>query len=161
MKVLPARPTQSIKSSMRPADVERYRLALDAVSSDLNVGIILVIVLLQKSYSESDVVDAINESQVTCGARDNQLDTRTPKQERRPNPQEINRAIATLKRSNSYKHRLARAKSQGTCQDGCSSRKTFGTVGKRRVSVEKSNGRRPHVRFRCEESHLLCTRVYP
>jgi acetyl coenzyme A synthetase (ADP forming)-like protein len=49
------------------ADVERYRLALDAVSSDPNVGIILVIVLLQTSYIESDVVDAITESQVTYG----------------------------------------------------------------------------------------------
>jgi acetyl coenzyme A synthetase (ADP forming)-like protein len=49
------------------ADVERYRLALNAVSSDPNVGIILVIVLLQTSYIESDVVDAITESQVTYG----------------------------------------------------------------------------------------------
>lgn len=49
------------------ADVERYRLALNAVSSDPHVGIILVIVLLQTSYIESDVVDAITESQVTYG----------------------------------------------------------------------------------------------
>jgi len=49
------------------ADVERYRSALDAVSSDPNVGIILVIVLLQTSFIESDVVDAITESQVTYG----------------------------------------------------------------------------------------------
>jgi acyl-CoA synthetase (NDP forming) len=49
------------------ADVERYRLALNAVSSDPNVGIILVIVLLQTSYIESDVVDAITESQTTYG----------------------------------------------------------------------------------------------
>jgi acetyl coenzyme A synthetase (ADP forming)-like protein len=49
------------------ADVERYRTALDAVSSDPNVGIVLVIVLLQTSYIESDVVDAITESQVTYG----------------------------------------------------------------------------------------------
>ncbi|MGD0331064.1 MAG: CoA-binding protein [Nitrososphaeria archaeon] len=49
------------------ADVERYRQALDLVSSDPNVGIILVIVLLQTSYIESDVVDAITESQVTYG----------------------------------------------------------------------------------------------
>ena len=49
------------------ADVERYRLALNAVSSDPNVGIILVIVLLQTSYIESDVVDAITESHVTYG----------------------------------------------------------------------------------------------
>jgi acetyl coenzyme A synthetase (ADP forming)-like protein len=49
------------------ADVERYRMALEAVSSDPNVGIILVIVLLQTSYIESDVVDAITESQVTSG----------------------------------------------------------------------------------------------
>jgi acetyl coenzyme A synthetase (ADP forming)-like protein len=49
------------------ADVERYRLALNAVSSDPNVGIVLVIVLLQTSYIESDVVDAITESQVTYG----------------------------------------------------------------------------------------------
>jgi acetyl coenzyme A synthetase (ADP forming)-like protein len=49
------------------ADVERYRLALDVVSSDPDVGIILVIVLLQTSYIESDVVDAITESQVTYG----------------------------------------------------------------------------------------------
>ena len=46
------------------ADVERYRVALDAVSSDPNVGIILVIVLLQTSYIESDVVDAISESSI-------------------------------------------------------------------------------------------------
>ena len=49
------------------ADVERYRIALNAVSSDSNVGIILVIVLLQTSYIESDVVDAITESRVTSG----------------------------------------------------------------------------------------------
>jgi acetyl coenzyme A synthetase (ADP forming)-like protein len=49
------------------ADVERYRFALRTVSSDPNVGIILVIVLLQTSYIESDVVDAITESQVTYG----------------------------------------------------------------------------------------------
>jgi acetyl coenzyme A synthetase (ADP forming)-like protein len=49
------------------ADVERYRFALNAVSSDRNVGIILVIVLLQTSYIESDIVDAITESQVTYG----------------------------------------------------------------------------------------------
>jgi len=49
------------------ADVERYRTALNAVSSDPNVGIILVIVLLQTSFIESDVVDAITESQVTYG----------------------------------------------------------------------------------------------
>ncbi len=49
------------------ADVERYRTALNAVSSDPNVGIVLVIVLLQTSYIESDVVDAITESQVTYG----------------------------------------------------------------------------------------------
>jgi len=49
------------------ADVERYRFALNAVSSDVNVGIVLVIVLLQTSFIESDVVDAITESQVTYG----------------------------------------------------------------------------------------------
>jgi acetyl coenzyme A synthetase (ADP forming)-like protein len=49
------------------ADVERYRIALQGVSSDPNVGIILAIVLLQTSYMESDVVDAITESQVTTG----------------------------------------------------------------------------------------------
>jgi acetyl coenzyme A synthetase (ADP forming)-like protein len=49
------------------ADVERYRLALNAVSSDPNVGMILVIVLLQTSYIESDIVDAITESQLTYG----------------------------------------------------------------------------------------------
>ncbi len=49
------------------ADVERYRMALNAVSCDPNVGIILVIALLQTSYLESDVVDAITESRVTCG----------------------------------------------------------------------------------------------
>ena len=49
------------------ADVERYRMALDAVGSDPNVGIILVIVLLQTSYIESDVVDAISESKVASG----------------------------------------------------------------------------------------------
>jgi acyl-CoA synthetase (NDP forming) len=49
------------------ADVERYRTALNAISSDSNVGIILVIVLLQTSFIESDVVDAITESQVTYG----------------------------------------------------------------------------------------------
>ncbi len=49
------------------ADVERYRMALNAVSCDPDVGIILVIALLQTSYLESDVVDAITESRVTCG----------------------------------------------------------------------------------------------
>jgi acetyl coenzyme A synthetase (ADP forming)-like protein len=49
------------------ADVERYRMALDAVGFDPNVGIILVIVLLQTSYIESDVVDAISESKVALG----------------------------------------------------------------------------------------------
>jgi acetyl coenzyme A synthetase (ADP forming)-like protein len=49
------------------ADVERYRFALNAVSSDSNVGIVLVIVLLQTSYIESDVVDAITEAQATYG----------------------------------------------------------------------------------------------
>jgi acetyl coenzyme A synthetase (ADP forming)-like protein len=49
------------------ADVERYRAALNAVSSDPNVGIVLVIVLLQTSFIESDVVDAITESFVTYG----------------------------------------------------------------------------------------------
>jgi len=49
------------------ADVERYRMALNAVSSDPSVGVILVIVLPQTSYIESDVVDAITESQVTYG----------------------------------------------------------------------------------------------
>jgi acetyl coenzyme A synthetase (ADP forming)-like protein len=49
------------------ADVDRYRIALNAVSSDKNVGIILVIVLMQTSFIESDVVDAITESQVTYG----------------------------------------------------------------------------------------------
>lgn len=49
------------------ADVDRYRFALNAVSSDPNVGIVLVIVLLQTSYIESDVVDAITESHVTYG----------------------------------------------------------------------------------------------
>jgi acyl-CoA synthetase (NDP forming) len=49
------------------ADVERYRIALDAVSRDPNVGIVLVIVLLQTSYIESDVVDAISESKVASG----------------------------------------------------------------------------------------------
>jgi acyl-CoA synthetase (NDP forming) len=49
------------------ADVERYRSALNAVSSDTDVGIVLVIVLLQTSFIESDVVDAITESQVTYG----------------------------------------------------------------------------------------------
>ena len=49
------------------ADVDRYRVALQAVSSDPNVGIVLAIVLLQTSYIESDVVDAITESQVTSG----------------------------------------------------------------------------------------------
>jgi acetate---CoA ligase (ADP-forming) subunit alpha len=49
------------------ADVERYRLALNAVSSDLNVGLILVIVLLQTSFIESDVVDAISEANVASG----------------------------------------------------------------------------------------------
>ncbi len=49
------------------ADVERYRSALNTVSSDPNVGIILVIVLLQTSFIESDVVDAITEAHVTYG----------------------------------------------------------------------------------------------
>jgi acetyl coenzyme A synthetase (ADP forming)-like protein len=49
------------------ADVERYRSALNIVCSDQNVGIVLVIVLMQTSYIESDVVDAITESQVTYG----------------------------------------------------------------------------------------------
>ncbi len=49
------------------ADVQRYRLALNTISSDPNVAIILVIVLLQTSYIESDVVDAITESQMTYG----------------------------------------------------------------------------------------------
>jgi acetyltransferase len=49
------------------ADVERYRFALNAVSSDPDVGVILVIVLLQTSFLESDVVDAITESHVTYG----------------------------------------------------------------------------------------------
>jgi acetyl coenzyme A synthetase (ADP forming)-like protein len=49
------------------ADVERYRAALQAVSSDPNVGIVLVIVLLQTSFIESDVVDAITESRATSG----------------------------------------------------------------------------------------------
>jgi acetyl coenzyme A synthetase (ADP forming)-like protein len=49
------------------ADVDRYRVALQAVSSDPNVGIILAIVLPQTSFIESDVVDAITESQVTSG----------------------------------------------------------------------------------------------
>jgi acetyl coenzyme A synthetase (ADP forming)-like protein len=49
------------------ADVERYRVALDAVSSDPNVGIILVIVLLQTSFIESDVVDAISEASLASG----------------------------------------------------------------------------------------------
>jgi acetyl coenzyme A synthetase (ADP forming)-like protein len=49
------------------ADVKRYRTALNAVSSDPNVGVILVIVLMQTSFIESDVVDAITESHVTYG----------------------------------------------------------------------------------------------
>jgi acyl-CoA synthetase (NDP forming) len=49
------------------ADVERYRVALDAVSSDPNIGAILVIVLLQTSFIESDVVDAISEANVASG----------------------------------------------------------------------------------------------
>jgi acetyl coenzyme A synthetase (ADP forming)-like protein len=49
------------------ADAERYRMALNAVASDPNVGIIQVIVLPQTSYIESDVVDAITEAQVTYG----------------------------------------------------------------------------------------------
>ena len=49
------------------ADVERYRVALQTVSSDPNVGIVLVIVLLQTSFIESDVVDAITESEATSG----------------------------------------------------------------------------------------------
>jgi acyl-CoA synthetase (NDP forming) len=49
------------------ADVERYRSTLNIVSADPNVGILLVIVLLQTSYIESDVVDAITEAHVTSG----------------------------------------------------------------------------------------------
>jgi acetate---CoA ligase (ADP-forming) subunit alpha len=49
------------------ADVERYRFALNAVSSEPDVGVVLVIVLLQTSYIESDVVDAITEAQSTYG----------------------------------------------------------------------------------------------
>ena len=49
------------------ADVQRYRVALDAVSADPSVGIILVIVLLQTSFIESDVVDAISEANVASG----------------------------------------------------------------------------------------------
>ena len=49
------------------ADVERYRFALNAVFSEKNVGVVLVIVLLQPSFIESDVVDAISESHVTYG----------------------------------------------------------------------------------------------
>jgi len=49
------------------ADVKRYRVALDAVSSDPNVGAILVIVLMQTSFIESDVVDAISETNVSSG----------------------------------------------------------------------------------------------
>lgn len=49
------------------ADADRYRMALNAVASDPNVGIILVIVLPQTSYIESDVVDTITEAQVTFG----------------------------------------------------------------------------------------------
>ena len=49
------------------ADVQRYRVALDAVSSDPSVGVILVIVLLQTSFIESDVVDAISEANVASG----------------------------------------------------------------------------------------------
>ncbi len=49
------------------ADADRYRMALNSVSTDANVGIILVIVLPQTSYIESDVVDAITEAQVTYG----------------------------------------------------------------------------------------------
>jgi acetyl coenzyme A synthetase (ADP forming)-like protein len=49
------------------ADVQRYRVALDAVSADASVGIILVIVLLQTSFIESDVVDAISEANVASG----------------------------------------------------------------------------------------------
>jgi acetyl coenzyme A synthetase (ADP forming)-like protein len=49
------------------ADVERYRMALKAVSSDPSVGVILVIVLLQTSYIESDVVDAMSEAKVASG----------------------------------------------------------------------------------------------
>jgi len=49
------------------ADVERYRFALNAVFSDANVGIVLVIVLLQPSFIESDVVDAITESHLVYG----------------------------------------------------------------------------------------------
>jgi acyl-CoA synthetase (NDP forming) len=46
------------------ADVQRYRVALDAVSADPNVGAIVVIVLPQTSFIESDVVDAISEANV-------------------------------------------------------------------------------------------------
>lgn len=49
------------------ADVQRYRDALDAVSSDPNVGAILVIVLMQTSFIESDVVDAISETNLSSG----------------------------------------------------------------------------------------------
>lgn len=49
------------------ADAERYRIALNAVSSDPNVGAILVIVLPQTSFIESDVVDAISEANVASG----------------------------------------------------------------------------------------------
>lgn len=49
------------------ADVQRYRVALDAVSADQSVGVILVIVLLQTSFIESDVVDAISEANVASG----------------------------------------------------------------------------------------------
>ena len=49
------------------ADVERYRVALNAVSADPEVGIVLVIVLHQTSFIESDVVDAITEAQLIYG----------------------------------------------------------------------------------------------
>ena len=49
------------------ADVERYRSALNTVCSDPTVGVVLVIVLLQTSFIESDVVDAITEAHVTYG----------------------------------------------------------------------------------------------
>jgi len=47
------------------ADAERYRMALQAVSSDPNVGIILVITLPQTAYFGSDVVDVIAKNQAT------------------------------------------------------------------------------------------------
>ena len=47
------------------ADADRYRMALNAVSSDPNVGIILVSVLPQTTYIDSDVIDVITEAQAT------------------------------------------------------------------------------------------------